>query len=824
MDLINRELGRYRVLSRLGAGGMGEAYRARDSRLERDVAIKVLAARLVEDETSRRRLRREALSLSRLNHPAIATVHDFDTVDGVDFLVMELIDGDPLAARIARGALPQTDALAYAIEIAGALEAAHVAGVIHRDLKPANVLITRANRVKVIDFGLAGSIDTMVDHGETRSTDMAGTLVGTIPYMSPEQLHGGAIDARSDIYALGVVLYEMVTGQRPFRESGMARLIDAILNRQPLPARSLSAHVTPGLDALIQKCLDKAPGGRPQTAASFAADLARIAAGDEPAAAADSGTRRATTRGLSLVVLPARVFGKDDDEFLGEAIPNALTTVLARSGGLDVRSSPTRHDVDRVGGDLARITAAYKVSACIVTSITATARKLSLDVQLVDGATRRILWAHEFHATRSKHAALVRDAARGIREGLNLGADDGRVVSSTNPSAGELGLQRAMYYSNAFVNRGLSGDLERAVSGFNAVLEANPQSAAALEGLAVLELSRVVVGASPADVAAGVEKYARRALAIDPRAGRAWSALSEVQPPAAPEGYRLKLEYALRGAALAPADDFTHGRLVGPMFMGSAWLALAAAHEAARLDPLVVTGHLYEAISSAVIGDHERGMRCIDTALALEPDSPFALYLRTLILVVAERHEEAVSQADALKALGEAGRLHPEWVRFAGAMARSRAAMSEGGRSAEELCAYLTAVAGGTLPFPRWQTATSGVPLLLARYGRRDLAVDLLLARRDAGLREPLDLLVLHETLASLEADPRYGSLVADAAAQFAIMLDVATGARARGEMPAYIDRGLTDLVNRAPIAAALDAASRARTGGGPADPSARRQ
>ncbi|HMF99440.1 MAG TPA: protein kinase [Vicinamibacterales bacterium] len=806
--MIDRDLGRYRVLSRLGAGGMGEAYRAQDTRLEREVAIKVLPAALHHDAAARRRLKREALSLSKLNHPAIATIHDFDAADGVDFLVMEVIEGESLAARISRGPVAPGDAVEYARQIAEALDAAHHANVVHRDLKPTNVLITRANRIKVIDFGLAHVVEDVDATGETRSIAEsiagAGALVGTMPYMAPEQLQGGFVDARSDIYALGAVLYEMLTGMRPFREANAVRLIDAILNREAMPPRALRADVPASLDRLVMRFLNKDPRSRPQSAAEAASELAAAIGRSAQSAIVpmDASAPSVPARATSLVALPARVYGKDSDEFLAEAIPNLLTIELAKASGLDVKSPPTRHDVERVGGDVSRVASAYMVSRCVTTTVTASARKLTIGVQIVEARTLRILWAGEVEGTRSKYSSLVREAARGIRQALDVPLDD---RSHSGTSIGELGLQRATYYSNLFVNRGHAGDLERAAAGFNAVLETNPRSAPALEGLAILELSRVVVGASPADIAAGVERYARRALEIDPRAARAWSALSEVQPQSSQEGFRLRLEYALRGVSLGSGDDFTHTRLTSAIFPASAFLAREAAHRAAQLDPLVLTGHLYEAIACTVAGDATRGLRCIETALALEPDAPFTRYMKTLILISAGRDEEALREVEALKPLA-AGRLHPEWLRFAGEMARAHTAIAADGRDAEQLCAYLIAAAQGKLAFPRWQSSTSGVAILLTRYGRPDAALDLLFGRREAGLREPLDLLVLQPDMTSLAGDSRYRSLVSDAVAQFRAMLDVATAARSRNEMPAYLDRALTDLMTRPAIAAAIGA------------------
>ena len=216
--VIGKTLGHYQVVAKLGEGGMGEVYRARDEHLDRDVALKVLPSGMLADETARRRFRREAEALSRLNHAHIATVHDFDSSDGIDFLVMEYVPGQTLSQHIAGRPLPEKEVARLGSDVAAALEEAHERGVVHRDLKPANIIVSPKGRVKVLDFGLAQLSGTAADLEQTTTRSESG-FEGTLPYMAPEQVRGEAIDARTDVYALGVVLYEMATGRRPFDET-----------------------------------------------------------------------------------------------------------------------------------------------------------------------------------------------------------------------------------------------------------------------------------------------------------------------------------------------------------------------------------------------------------------------------------------------------------------------------------------------------------------------------------------------------------------------------------------------------------------------------
>src|SRR5690349_2062652 len=283
-------LGPYEILSPLGAGGMGEVYRAKDTRLGRDVAVKVLPEHLSAQPEVRARFEREAKTVSSLNHPNICALYDVGREGEIDFLVLELVDGETLEARLARGRVPTAEALRLGAQIADALDRAHRAGVIHRDLKPSNVMLTKAG-AKLMDFGLARATGMAGPAGPsgatmgvlTQSPSVAraltaeGTLLGTFQYMSPEQLEGKEADARSDIWALGCVLYELFTGRRAFEGRSQASLIAAILDRDPAPIGeppsgappvASAGGITPpsGIERLVRNCLAKDPEERIQTA------------------------------------------------------------------------------------------------------------------------------------------------------------------------------------------------------------------------------------------------------------------------------------------------------------------------------------------------------------------------------------------------------------------------------------------------------------------------------------------------------------------------------------------------------------------------------
>ena len=423
-------LGHYRLLERIGAGGMGEVWRARDERLERDVALKLLLPGTLADEAARKRFRREALSLSRLAHPNIATVFDFDSEGGLDFLVMEYVAGPEVTEHLAEGPLPEAEVARLGVQLAEGLAAAHAQGVVHRDLKPGNVRLTPDGRLKILDFGLAKLVRPTEGRSLTESLTEAQALVGTLAYMAPEQVRGEAADARSDLWAAGLVLYELATGKRAYAEERSAQVLYAILNQTPAAPRSLNGRVSAGLEAIILKCLEREVGKRYQSAAELAADVTRLLGGlTVEAERARVQARRVRTLAIavpvgavvllaaltalnvgglrsrlfapapirSIAVLPlANLSGDASQEYFADGMTEALINDLGKVSALRVISRTSAMAYKGAKKPLPQIARELGVDAIVEGSVSRSGERVKISAQLIRAKGERQLWSDAY--------------------------------------------------------------------------------------------------------------------------------------------------------------------------------------------------------------------------------------------------------------------------------------------------------------------------------------------------------------------------------------------------------------------------------------------
>lgn len=449
--MIGQTLSHYRILGQIGAGGMGVVYRAHDERLDRDVAIKVLPPGTLADESARKRLRKEALALAKLNHPNIATIHDFDTQDGNDFLVMEHVSGVTLAEKLASGALPEREVVSIGTQIAQTLEDAHEQGIVHRDLKPGNVMVTARGRVKLLDFGLAKVLRPS-DTAATESMPELGGPGGTLPYMAPEQFRGSMPDARSDIYALGVVLYEMATGQRPFTGTVATALIADILGTAPSPPGRFQPRLSPKLEQVILKCLEKEPEARYQSAKELAVDLRSVASRSALTAVAPKapGSRlraiwlgagavlvvaaiviglgvgglrerflgaRASTRIESVAVLPLQNFSRDpEQDYFADGMTDELITSLAKIRKLRVTSRTSVMQYRGSKKSLREIAKELRVDAVLEGSVQRSGDRVRVTAQLIRAADDTHLWADSYDRDLRDVLTLESEVAKAIAQ------------------------------------------------------------------------------------------------------------------------------------------------------------------------------------------------------------------------------------------------------------------------------------------------------------------------------------------------------------------------------------------------------------------------
>jgi len=521
---IGETIGHYRLLEKIGAGGMGVVYRAHDERLDRDVAVKLLPAEGFADENARKTFRREALTLSQLSHGNIASIFDFDTQGDLDFLVMEFINGVTLAERLARGALPEREVLTLGLQIVRALQEAHEHDVVHCDLKPGNVMVTTSQQqVKLLDFGLAKRLRV----SETATTETVRhfyTLGGTLPYMSPEQVLGKVPDFRSDIYSVGAVLYEMATGRRPFEEKLSTVLTEEILHKPPSHPILLNQSISPRFEDVILKCLEKDPDDRYQSVKELAIDLRRLATPSivslESTKFAQSPIRRRQrnkmvlgiasiallaitllywwythgTSGKSQVVLMGDFYNRTDEKVFDDIVPELLTINLEQSGYISVFPSSRRSEtlrlmelsptapIDEATGR--EICQRQALNAVILGSITKLGTQYVLTARAISPAGLALASTDEVLASAGDLPSALDKISKYLRKAL--GESKYEIQGSSLPVADVTSSSLPAIRSFLIGKKQLyAGSPDNAIASFERALELDPSFAMAHEYLGI---------------------------------------------------------------------------------------------------------------------------------------------------------------------------------------------------------------------------------------------------------------------------------------------------------------------------------------------------
>ena len=673
--MVGTTLSHYRILEPLGSGGMGDVYRARDLRLEREVALKVLPAGTLADPESRKWFRSEALALARLNHPNIAAVYDYDQDGEQDFLVMELVPGQTLSDTIARGPLGERGVRRLGRQLAEGLAAAHRQGVLHRDIKPGNLRITPEGRLKILDFGLAKLTRTTESMTGTRTADVEQRIVGTLPYMAPEQLRGDFVDARADVYAAGAVLYEAACGKRAFPQETATALIGSILAQPPPTPREIKPDVSADLERVILRCLEKEPSRRYESAEDLATDLKH--GGAQPAEArppaAKSGVGRpakpekarrinpvwiggtaavlilvvaallaVNVAGLrtrwhgggvaagprSLAVLPlANLSGDPGQEFFADGMTDELITRLAQVSTMRVISRSSVMQYKDVKKPLRSIAKELGVGMVVEGSVARVGSMVRISAQLIDASDDRNLWAESYERTASNVLLLESEIAKAIVANVaaELTPDEkDRILAArqVNAKAHEDYL-RGLYNVNQFSIDGF----HKGIDLFQSCIKEDPSYAPAYAGLASAYCALSSVDIPATEAMPKARAAADQALAIDPKLAAAY----------VPRAY-VDAFYNF---------DWAQGE--------------RTFRRAIQLNPNEATAHLFYGQLLMVVGRFADASQEIERARALDPLSSYASAMALWPLYLDRRFKEA-GEAAARLAVSDPKNASPHFV------------------------------------------------------------------------------------------------------------------------------------------------------------------
>jgi serine/threonine protein kinase len=684
--MIDKILGHYRVLEKIGAGGMGVVYRAHDERLDRDIALKVLPTGALADDSARRRFRKEAQLLAKLTHPNIAMIFDFDTQDGVDFLAMEYVAGQSLAQKLNEGVMTEKEAVKLGAQVAKALEEAHEQGIVHRDLNPRNILVTPKGQAKVLDFGLARLLRAPSATEATQSFAETESIAGTLPYMAPEQLRGESLDGRTDIYAMGCTFYEMAAGRRPFTEDSAPRLTDEILHQTAVSPRALNSRVSSQFETIILKCLEKNPEDRYQSAQELSIDLRRLGTQSSAAAVAVAQTKpsRKQARRLrmaigafagvlslaallialnvggmrdrllgktgaqhirSLAVLPLENLSHDaSQEYFADGMTEQLITDLAQISALKVISRTSVMQYKGVHKPLPQIAQELGVDAVVEGSMQRSGDRVRITAQLIDARADQHLWARSYERDLRDVLALQDEVAGAIANELKIElASQGQPRPASrpvDPQAYEAYL-KGRYYSSKRTEK----DVKESVGYFQQAIDKDPNYAPAYSGMADAYALLGYRGELPSKEALSRGKAAAlKALELDDSLAEAHASLAFIAEtlewdwPTAEREYKRALEL---NPGYATAHNWYAGYL---MYLSRFEEGITEAKRARELDPLSLA--INNALGGRLLlaGRETEAVEQIQKTLEMDPNFAPAHNQLGWAYLTQGRHEEAIAE------------------------------------------------------------------------------------------------------------------------------------------------------------------------------------
>ncbi|HSE43263.1 MAG TPA: protein kinase [Acidobacteriota bacterium] len=674
------QLLRYLIIAPLGKGGMGEVYRAKDTQLDREVALKVLPDHLADHPDALRRFQREAKSLAALSHPTILTIFDVGTDHGCTFVVTELLVGETLRIRIARSAIPWQEALKIAAQLAEGLSAAHSKGVIHRDLKPENIFLTSENQVKILDFGLARRQDLSPSSNATELPTSSlpethsGVVMGTVPYMSPEQVRGETLDARSDLFSFGCVLHEMITGSRTFSRNTSAETLAAILKEEPLKLTQSGKQVPLELERVIERCLEKKPEQRVQSARDLAIDLSRILDDPRPSSPAIQTTSAGALRrfhpaawiGLvvllvsgifiyfltrsdeaigSVAVLPfANVSGDTSIEYLTDGITESIISRISKLPSLKVTSRNSAFHYKGKEIDPREVRKDLNVQAVVLGRILRQGENLSIGVELIDTRDNSQLWGEQYNRKVADVFDMEEGISKEIAQNLRLkltGQEEKSLAKNNTESTQAYELYLKGRY---FWNSGTPGGFKKGIEQFQQAIQQDPGYAAAYAGLAYCYIDLATLSyMSSNETLPQAKAAAQKALQLDNSLAEAHAVLgfSIWMWDHDKIGAEKELKRAIEIDPQSSIAHYYYGYFLWTM--GRYDEMLAESTRARDLDPLSAYISANLAYQYLVAGRFQDATRETRKAIALDPNLLWAQAQMGWIYTAQRKHTEAIA-------------------------------------------------------------------------------------------------------------------------------------------------------------------------------------